>query len=104
MTGLASRPAPATFTASASEMLFRDAKGHIASRDAYEKWMIDARRNGGVNYRQMPFQPIRVFGVSDTPSEMQVVMDVDPAEIKTLRLTGAFLRNVDLTGIPLDPR
>ncbi len=96
---------PASFSVQNDRPLYRDAKGALVAPETYRKWTQEAQRKGVWDFSKSPFQPVHVSGYGiGRDGMLTIVLNTNPKLVKTARLNGSFMRTVDLTGVPLDPR
>lgn len=86
-----------------------DAKGSVASAEAYRKAMDEYNAKVGKGAHPMtlprPKYGLAFINVNEKPDGViEVVTHVNPAKVKSFRIGGVRKKQIDLTGIPLDPK
>lgn len=82
---------------------FADAAGNPVSQAKYQEHMQKMMNSQEASSRAMPFRHAQ-GGSMKQGNETQVMLQVNPARIKSLRIQGNFNRIIDVTGIPMDPK
>lgn len=82
---------------------FVNAAGDPVSQAKYQEHMQKMMNSQNPGSRAMPFRNAQ-GGSMRQGNETQVMLQMNPAKIKSLRIQGNFNRIIDVTGIPMDPK
>lgn len=105
-TGSPSKPANLYFNIVSEDghpIQFVDTSGNPISQAEYQKHMQTMMATQSNTPRQRPFISAQ-GGAMKVGSETQVILHVNPAKIKSLRIQANYSRIVDITGIPMDSK
>lgn len=104
---------PASFFPHVKTPTYVDKAGKLVDQNTFMEWQrkrMEAYRTPGPHEYRPEDEPYRMVNVNMrrtvrmSGEETEIVMNVDPKLLGKITMGGSYMRTIDITGIPLDPK